>query len=193
MARLDGRRRELERLVKRVLPVQAGNLAVRHYREGFRQGGFIDGSLQPWTVTRRQQSGGTDAASQYGPLVSERNRLMVSVQREAGTGSVTVYSRLPYSAVHNYGGEVHPQVTPKMRKWAWAMYYKAMGGSPGGKAQGGAAGASGEAGKWKALALTKRERLTVRIPQRQFIGASQTLNRAIEAKIREEVAKLLAP
>lgn len=170
-------------LAARVLPVKLGNLARRHFREGFRQGGFIDAGLERWPVTRRQQSGAASAATQYGPLLSGRDRLFSSVGYETRPGAVTVFSRLPYSAIHNAGGTVHPAVTPAMRRYAWAMYYKNGGGAKGKTP-------SAEADRWKRLALTRKQRLDVRIPKRQFIGPSRRLEEAIHTKIGEELAAL---
>ena len=40
---------------------------------------------------------------------------------------VRVANDVPYASMHNYGGETHPTVTPKMRRFAWAMYYNTSG------------------------------------------------------------------
>ena len=62
----------------------------------------------------------------------------------------------------------------------------------GGRLQEGAAADSDEAKKWKRLALTKKETLTVKatIPKRQFMGDSKELVTAVTSIIETEVSKL---
>lgn len=200
---------EINRLVNRVLPIKVGALARAHFRENFRLSGFMNGGLRSWPATRRQQTGGKGAAANYGPLLSKRNRLYGSIGYKPGPGYVVIGTTLPYAAIHNDGGTVSPTVTLKMRKFAWAMYYKALGakgsrgskgtkgqpktaatGTLGGKKGKKAVAISPEAERWKALALTRKEKLTIVIPKRQFIGDSQELNAAINQKIAAELEQL---
>lgn len=207
---LQTRAAEINRLVNRVLPIKVGALAKAHFRENFRLSGFMNGGLRAWPATRRQQTGGKSAAANYGPLLSRRNRLFGSIGYKPGPGYVVIGTSLPYAAIHNDGGTVSPTVTLKMRKFAWAMYYKSLGsksskGSKGSKGKaakngghGNTAGKKGatvpaEAERWKALALTRKQKLNITIPKRQFIGDSQELNAAINRKIGEEMDKLFEP
>ena len=65
---------ELEKLINRTLPVKIGAKAKSIFQENFRKGGFQDGGLQAWQVTRRQLLGkGADAGR--GPLLSSRQVL----------------------------------------------------------------------------------------------------------------------
>ena len=196
---LQTRRGEIDRLVNRVLPIKVGALAKAHFRENFRLSGFMNGGLRQWPATRRQQTGGKSAAANYGPLLSRRNHLFGSIGYKPGAGYVVIGTSLPYAAIHNDGGTVSPTVTLKMRKFAWAMYYRALGnkaaknggkGNTAGKKGKKAASTSPEAERWKALALTRKQKLNITIPKRQFIGDSQELNAAINRKIGEEFDKL---
>lgn len=193
---LQSRQAEINRLVNRVLPIKVGALAKAHFRENFRLSGFMNGGLRQWPTTRRQQTGGKGAAANYGPLLSKRNQLFGSIAYKPGPGYVVIGTSLPYAAIHNDGGTVSPTVTVKMRKFAWAMYYKALGakGSKGKKPKASKSqptlAANPEAERWKALALTRKEKLSISIPKRQFIGDSQELNAAINQKISAEVEKL---
>lgn len=160
--------------ITRTAPRLAGQIAVNHIREDFARGGFTQGGFHAWQETRRQQSGSGKAASQYGPLLSARNRLMHSVRALPGQGQVRIYTDVPYAGIHNNGGVLRPRVTPKMRKFAWAMYYKETGISPKMKRSGKArkkrqANESEEAKRWKSLALTKKTQLSISIPRRQFM------------------------
>ncbi len=194
---LQTRATEINRLVNRVLPIKVGALAKAHFRENFRLSGFMNGGLRPWPATRRQQTGGKSAAANYGPLLSRRNHLFGSIGYKPGPGFVVIGTSLPYAAIHNDGGTVGPTVTLKMRKFAWAMYYRSLGskGSKGSKSSKGSRGKKGatvpaEAERWKALALTRKQKLNITIPKRPFIGDSQELNAAINRKIGEEMDKL---
>ena len=68
------------------LPRKVGVVAVNHFKQNFRDGGWIDNGLHPWKRTRRQDSNSPDA--KYGPLTSRRNHMMRSIQgtEDIGTG-----------------------------------------------------------------------------------------------------------
>lgn len=173
--------------IKAQAPHIAGQIAVNHIRADFRKGGLTNNGFHPWPITKRQTSGGSDAASQYGPLLSGRNRLMNSITAQPGEGHVRILTVVPYAAVHNKGGVLRPRVTTKMRKFAWAMFYKETGGKKGkGKN-------SVKDSKWKALALTKKTLLNVNIPQRQFMPpeASPELRQKIEQRIDKDLLKII--
>ena len=83
--------RDIERLVAKAkddilkevndrLPRKVGVVAVNHFKQNFRDGGWLDNGLHPWKRTRRQDSNSLDA--KYGPLTSRRNHMMRSVQAE---------------------------------------------------------------------------------------------------------------
>ena len=182
--------REYERLISRTLPVKIGVKAKSIFQENFRKGGFQDGGLQKWPVTRRQLLG-KGADSKRGPLLSSRKVLYSSIGYTPSRGSVTIFSNIVYAGIHNEGGTVttNPKVTDKMRRYAWAKYYAAGGGKKGK----GADAASDDAEMWKRLALTKKKTLTVKatIPQRQFMGPSKELTSAVTSIIETEVSKLI--
>lgn len=185
-ALVRAKEKEIRDAIHRRLPVKIGRMATDHFQDNFRQGGFVDGGLHPWPKTRRQQAGGKSANSQYGPLMSARKNLYGSIRYVPGDAQVVVGTSVPYAAVHNQGATItsHPTVTPKMRKFAWRKFFAAGGGST---------AANPETDKWKALALTKKEKLTVtsRIPKRQFIGPSQELSQKVSQAIEKEITNIL--
>jgi len=72
-------------------------------------------------------------------------------QSTIGTGVGTTGSSKSaekYAMIQDRGGTTHPTVTPRMKKWAWAMYYKSRKQND----------------MYKGIALTKKSKLTVRIP-----------------------------
>ena len=109
---------ELEQLVARTLPVKIGAKAKALFQENFRKGGFQDGGLHAWQVTRRQLLGkGADA--QREPLLSSRQILYKSIAYAPERSAVTIYSNVKYAAIHNTGGTIltRPRITPKMRRY----------------------------------------------------------------------------
>ena len=199
---LKAKRKELDGLMKRKMPVIAGRMAKDHFQDNFRQGGFVNRGLHPWPKAKRLSSGRTDAAGNYGTLLSGRNHLFSSVKYMPGEYRVRVANELVYAPVNNWGGEVHPTVTPQMRRFAWAKYYQASGkakkaatGKRKGKKKGSAANnepqENQEALKWKRLALTKKKKLRIKIPQRQFIGESRELSEKIDRKMENEIRNIL--
>ena len=173
--------KQLADLTRRRMPVLAGNIAKRHIEENFRKGGFTHNGFHKWKETKRQRNGGSSAGSQYGPLLSGRNHLSGNIQYTPGDGQVTIFTRAPYAGIHNWGGIVRPTVTPQMRRFAWAQHYR-------------------EAGKdkkkdtfWKRLALTQKTKLTINIPQRQFMPSKpgSELIRKVNDKLNTEVEKII--
>ena len=180
--RILQKQKQLSDLMRRKMPVIAGNIAKRHIEEDFRKGGFTDNGFHKWQETKRQKSGGKGAGSRYGPLLSGRSHLARSIEYTPGDRQVTVFTRVSYAGIHNRGGTLHPSVTPKMRRFAWAQHYR-------------------EAGKdkkkdtfWKRLALTKKTKLNIQIPQRQFMPTSTPgpeLARKVDERFLKELKRII--
>ena len=185
---IKSQRKEIDQLMRRQLPVKIGRMAKDHFQENFRKGGFVKNGLQQWPKSKRQLSGTSSAAAQYGPLLSGRNHLFSSMKYTPSDYRVKVANEVPYAAIHNEGGTVNPTVTPEMRRFAWAMFYKASGKK---KEKRGSILSNPDAERWKALALTKKSKLTVKIPKRQFLGESAELRKSINDKIEKELSKIL--
>jgi phage gpG-like protein len=176
-------RREIDDLMRRKMPVFAGRIVVSHVQDNFRKGGFVNNGLHPWKKSNREIYGGKSASDHYGTLLSARNHLYSSTKYIPGDARVVVSNQVEYAAVHNWGGTVSPTVTPKMRKFAWAKFY-ALGGNK--KDQ----PVAPDVGFWKNLALTKKSKLNIRMPQRQFLGESREMNDAVREKLDAELARI---
>lgn len=193
---LARKRAEIDRLVRRQLPVRVGDIAKAHYQNNFRLGGFVNDGFEKWPEVRRRLSGRKGAGARYGPLLSGRNHLFSSVKYTPSDYRVKVANDLLYAPVHNWGGETHPTVTPRMRKFAWAMYYKTAGirkRKPGATRRGRKKKKviPEEAKTWRNLALTRKRKLNVKVPKRQFLGESRELNGEINNKIESEIRNLI--
>ncbi len=58
---------------------------------------------------------------------------------------------VPYAAIHEYGGETHPSITDKSRRFFWAMY------------------ANTQLPMWRAMALSKKDNFNIKIPARPYL------------------------
>ena len=189
---LRAHQREIMQLARRRLPIIIGRMAKDHFQNNFRLGGFVNNGLNKWKETKRQSAGEKGAASQYGPLLSSRNHLFSSIKYTPSDFQVVIANDLLYAPIHNWGGTLHPTVTPRMRRFAWAMFYKEAGKAKGKKKRAKAPMPDNpRASRWKALALTKKEKLSVNIPQRQFIGESRELSDAVAQRIENEISNIL--
>lgn len=186
--------KEIDTLARRKFPAKVAARAEKHYRGNFDRGGFMNNGNHPWKTTKRQQSGKESAGAKYGPLLSGRAHLKSSVIGTHSPYRAKVINDVIYAWIHNYGGtnEVHPAVTPKMRRFAWAKFYE-LGGSTKKTEDGQKQPENKAAEKWKALALTKKEKLTIEvtIPQRQFIGRSAELESGIWDDLDKELETIL--
>ena len=115
-----------------------------------------------------------------GSLMLRTGALLHSIRPKiVGPGRVVISagdSKVPYARIHNEGGQII--VTPKMKKWAWAMHYQA-GGSPKGQEP------PPQAQFYKAMAL-KKTGSPINMPRRQFMGYSGTLNKQILAALKRD-------
>ena len=113
-----------------------------------------------------------------GSLMARNNNLRNSIVNNwqiQGT-DITWSSSLPYASIHNEGGEI--TVTEKMKRFFWAMYYKASGAVTKTKSQRNER-LTIEAEQWKALALMKVGQ-KIKIEKRQFIGDHPQVQQAVQ-------------
>ena len=96
---------------------------------------------------------------------------------------VRVFNEVVYAPVHNWGGEIDVTVTDRMRRFAWAKFYKASGKR---KKAG-----TGQKKRVKRRSKPKKKKLHIRIPQRQFMGESEELNSRIREKVEQEITNIL--
>ena len=110
--------------------------------------------------------------------------------------SITWSSSMPYAALHNEGGTI--TVTAKMKKFFWAMFYKNNGAIMMKRDRSGNVverntarnrRLSGEAGKWKAMALMKIG-TKIKIEQRQFIGHHPNIDQMVQTILDRNFAEL---
>lgn len=175
MAKQNFKTPDFEKMAMEVLkdlPEKVGEKARAFFLTSFDKEGFTDTSFMAWP--KRQDDLPHKLLSQSLALrasVKVTRADMKQVVVRAGEG-------LPYAEIHNEGGTISVPVTERMRRYFWYLFKK-----------------TGE-DKYKWMALTKKERLTIRIPKRQFIGQSYILDGQLEKIFIDriiEVQKTIKP
>ena len=158
--------------------------SVKFFKESFVKGGFTDAALVKWP-NRQSPLGGKK--TMYGT-----GTLMQSIRATEQTAKrVVVSSDTPYSEIHNEGGTI--TVTEQMKKRWWAQYYKLSGKvktTRSGKRSNSASNRklNAKAEYCKRMALMKVGS-KIKIPQRRFIGESQTLMNNLDRMLQTKIAE----
>lgn len=171
-----------------------GNTAVSWFRHNYTQEQWYNGyGYAKWKKPKRYNpNGGT--VGNLGTLLSKRQHLFRSIGHTPTARGAIIYNNVPYAKIHNEGGDIDQNIpiTPKMRKWAWYMYYKSNGIKKGkrGKAT---IVSNPVADKYKALALTKKKVIhrTVRIPKRPFLYGNAELAKVLRERIQSDIHAIL--
>jgi len=163
-----------EKLEKQ-LPTLAGGWAVAQFKRSFRRQGFIQNrTVQKWP--ERKRNPGRKRRGRRAVLV-QSGRLRRSIRvTEKGRTNVNLGTDVPYARIHNEGGTINQSIsiTPKMRKFFWAMFYK-----------------TGDV-KYKYMALKRGNiQRSIDMPKRQFMGFSKFVQDYIEKNIEKEVEEVL--
>lgn len=169
-----------------VFPAEAGNTAIRFINDNFRKQGWQGSGFEAWKANKHNKT-----------ILVQSGHLRSATYYTTAPGQATIRNTEPYAQLHNEGGTVNVPVTDKMRKFAWAMYYKEAGkGIKKTKAgdQYQSISVGKEARKWRGLALTKKTFLNITVDQRQFMptlaSPSQILNDDIRSNIETELQRL---
>lgn len=93
---------EIEKCANRTMPIKAGRIAKDRFQNNFLLGGFLDGGLHKWKVSKRigKIKG---AKGKYKTLMSGRNHLYNSIEYTVSDAEVVIRNSVPYAAVHNDG------------------------------------------------------------------------------------------
>lgn len=143
----------------------ASRAGVNFFQDSFYDQGFTDEVWEPWVERKDDVDPGRK-------ILIKSAALMNSIQVfTANEEMIEIGSQEAHAEIHNNGGTVRIPITERSRKYFWFMYKR-----------------TGR-GMWKGLALTKKEEITVNIPQRQFIGESATLMNRLDAWVVQEINK----
>lgn len=133
---------------------------LNFFKDRFYQGGWHSNVFEPWTPLKNGRDG----------ILQKTGNLRESIRVLEATPLRVVFGTSAIQAeIHNNGGTLQVRVTPKSRKYFWYMYKvtkKSM---------------------WKAMAMTKKTHLLIKIPKRQFIGESQHYMQQLDTWIAERI------
>lgn len=139
--------------------------ALNFFKESFYKQGFTDNSFEKWQDRKVADSRA---------ILTQTTNLRESMRIiQSDSTKIEIGTSLPYAQIHNDGGVISIQVTPKSRRYFWFMF-KAT-----------------KKPMWRAMALTKKDRLSIKMPKRQFIGDSQALNGQIDSMIANQIIRAL--
>lgn len=147
------------------------------FDRNFERKAFFD---KPWENTK--------IPNQRGSTLMRTGKLRKSISKPVQSNNqITWSSSLPYASLQNEGGEII--VTERMKRFFWAMFYKANGAvTTSGRGERNRR-LSQEAQTWKALALQKVG-AKMKIKQRQFIGDHPQLRQSVERVIDRNMREL---
>ncbi|MDY0102814.1 MAG: phage virion morphogenesis protein [Lentimicrobium sp.] len=101
---LQWQAQKIKKAVSRDLPIIIGKKAVDIYTTNFQKEGFQNANIEPWKEVKRRQNPRTKgAAKKRKILTGKTGDLGRSIKYDTGSASVTIYSDVPYAAVHNEG------------------------------------------------------------------------------------------
>lgn len=158
--------------------------AATFFKDSFHKQGKLDGTLLPWK-SRSFEFPGKQRA-----ILMKRGTLVRSIQHSSNSKQARIISHLPYSAIQNDGGKI--PITPRMRKFFWAMYYNEknkLSLTKKGEVRKNKknTGISQSAEIWRSLALTKQTHFD--IPPRPFMYHSKNLTAKIDRLIDSLINK----
>lgn len=149
--------------IKRDVVSYSAVTALNFFIDSFQKQGFTNSSFEPWQKR-------TNDARPGGALLVKSANLRNSLKvMERSIAGILFGSNSPYAKIHNEGGIINITLTKKARKFFWYMYY-----------------ATNDS-RYKWMALTKKEHLTIKIPKRQFIGHSEKLMENLETWLKNEI------
>jgi len=165
---------ELENKITRDLAVELAD----EFDQNFSRKAFF---TEAWPATKLKSSRGS--------VMMRSGNLRRSIKYNVRDNQISFSSSLPYASVHNKGGEI--VVTEKMKRFFWAMYYKAAG-AVATKKDGGESKSkrnvnlTAEAAQWKALALMKVGHV-IKIAKRQMVGDHPAVRAVVQSVIDENM------
>lgn len=161
----------LEKVFKH-LPTWAGNAALNFFKDSWRRQGFIDQRFERWPKRRNDRNGAGRA------ILISSGSLRRSLRLSTGDTWFEIGTDIPYAKAHNEGATIEQIVTPRQRRYFWAMHAKAR-----------RTGDTAAADTWRAFALSKK--LTIKMPKRQFMGRSRLLERRIGLHVERAITAAL--
>jgi phage gpG-like protein len=138
---------------------------LNFFLDSFQKQGFTDRSFEAWVKRKNDSRPGGALLIKSAGLRNSLRTIEKSAER------IVWGSNSPYGKIHNEGGVITITLTKKARKFFWFMYYT-----------------TNEA-RFKWMAISKKDKLSIKIPKRQFVGHSETLMGDLDKWFITEVEK----
>lgn len=177
---MQRRMREATELIRRELPRTVGTLAVNHFRDNFRRGGFVNGGLKKWPDVKRRDP----ESPWYGFEYKGEKRTHYAFKRDRKTGKTHKsdnQKRLNYSASATTRGPM----TSKRNNLMGSLRYTSAGRFIRIASDAPYAKVHNEGGDIKVFGRGKAT-----LPARRFIGDSVELNDKVEAEITKQFDRI---
>ena len=143
----------------------ASRAGVNFFQDSFLNQGFTDAVYEAWVERKGDVDPGRKILIKSSVLMNSIEVFSSSMER------IEFGSREAHAEIHNNGGTISIPLTQKSRKYFWFMY-RATGKE-----------------MWKGLALTKKQKITVNMPKRQFIGHSEVFMEQLNDWLVRELDK----
>lgn len=166
---------DINDLEKKIVNDLAVELADEFDRNFERKAFFTE----KWPTTKINNSRGS--------LMNRSGNLRRSIKYSVGDGMILFSSSLPYASIHNEGGAI--TVTAQMKKYFWAMYYRASPPTPEGGARRQTAKEkklTAEAAKWRGMALMKIGQ-KIKVEKRQMVGDHPQVAKIVQGVIDDNI------
>lgn len=147
--------------LKRDLQSDAEVKGIEFIHNNFYEEGFTDSAFEAWKPKKQSDTFNILRVTNF--LFNSVHVASSSIER------IVFEADAPYAAIHNEGGVLNIPITPRARKFFWAMWYATNNE------------------KWKWMAITKKERITFKMDKRQFMGDSESFNRNWDAHAASEI------
>lgn len=156
---------KMSNTLKKDLVRYASVSGVNFFQDSFQNQGFTNDYFEAWQKRKNDLDPGRK-------VLVKSSFLLNSIQVfDANEKRITFGSDAEYAEIHNNGGSVKISITPKARRYFWFMFKVTQNSM------------------WKALALTKKQTITINIPKRQFIGESATYLKQLDGWVITEIQK----
>lgn len=160
---LDKELRELVEFFEK-LPKIAGNEYLNHFLDSFRKGGFTDESFEKWDKRAKREKDKRKRA-----LLVKTGRLVRSLRMKTKGTRVEIGTAVPYAQIHNEGGIITGAVNVAKHKRRVRVGRKKIK---------------------KVTVRAHKRHVNTKIPKRQFMGESATVDKKIIQIIEKELDKI---
>lgn len=178
---IQKRLKDIDRCVKSQLPRQIGIEAVNHYKDNFRKGGFVNGGVNKWADVKRRDP----KSAWYGFDYKGEKRSSYSFTRDKKTGK-TKKSKTQKKLNWSRTATKYTPLLSRRNELMNSLRYEVSDAVVRITSDKPYAEVHNEGGNIKIFG-----KKVSRVPQRQFVGYSQELDKKIEILIDNNINKIL--